>query len=241
MKRRATTVLRLEDVTVAYGPVTALHSISLSVGEGELVAILGANGAGKSTLLRTISGLHESESGGVWIDGTAVGDMKAEKIARLGVAHVPEGRKIFPGLTVEQNLILGASARRDPGELSTDFERVYALFPMLRDRSKQSGWSLSGGQQQMLALGRALMGRPRLLMLDEPSLGLAPIPVREVLTAIRQIALEGTATVLVEQNARAALRIADRAYVLQNGVIVHQGTANELKDDPGIRASYLGV
>lgn len=239
--RKTTSLLRVENVTVAYGPVTALRSVTLTVGEGELVAVLGANGAGKSTLLRTVSGLIHPASGKVHVDGNDLRGVRAEKIARLGVAHVPEGRRIFPGLTVEQNLILGASARPDRRDLSRDFQRVYDLFPVLGDRSAQSGWSLSGGQQQMLAVARALMGRPRLLMLDEPSLGLAPIPVREVLSAIRQVASEGTATVLVEQNARAALRIADRAYVLQNGEVVHSGPAAELQEDASIRASYLGV
>lgn len=234
-------MLRLEKISVAYGPVSALRSVTLTVGEGELVAVLGANGAGKSTLLKTVSGLTDPVSGSLRLGDMDLRGLRPEEIARLGVAHVPEGRHIFPGLTVEQNLLLGASARGDRADLSEDFERVYDLFPILKDRTAQSGWSMSGGEQQMLAVGRALMGRPRLLMLDEPSLGLAPIPVRQVLSAIRQVASEGTATVLVEQNARAALRIADRGYVLQNGEIVHEGPASELREDASIRASYLGV
>lgn len=234
-------MLRVEGLSVSYGSVRALRGVSLEVADGELVAILGANGAGKSTLLQTISGLVRPEGGAVLVAGEEITGRPAERIARLGVAHVPEGRRIFPGLTVEQNLILGATARRDRDGLKPDFDHVYALFPVLAERRAQHGWSLSGGQQQMLAVGRAMMSRPRLLMLDEPSLGLAPMLVQQVLAAVRTICDAGTATLLVEQNARAALRISDRACVLRTGEIVHQGAAAELGVDNRMRETYLGA
>jgi branched-chain amino acid transport system ATP-binding protein len=234
-------VLKVEGLSVSYGPVRALRDVSLEVGDGELVAILGANGAGKSTLLQTVSGLVRAERGTISLAGERIAGAAPERVARLGVAHVPEGRRIFPGLTVEQNLVLGATARRGRDGLAADFARVYELFPVLADRRAQQGWSLSGGQQQMLAVGRALMSRPRLLMLDEPSLGLAPMLVRQVLSAVRTICDAGTATLLVEQNARGALRIADRACVLRTGEIVHQGSAAELGADDRMRETYLGA
>jgi branched-chain amino acid transport system ATP-binding protein len=234
-------VLRISELRVSYGAIQALAGLDLEVAEGELVALLGSNGAGKSTLLRAISGLVPPESGTIEVDGGTVIGVPPERIARRGVAHVPEGRHIFPTLTVEENLILGAGQRRPRTGLNDGLARVHELFPVLAERRNQLGWSLSGGQQQMLAVGRALMGCPRLLMLDEPSLGLAPMLVKEVLEAVRRICDDGTSTLLVEQNARAALRIADRAYVLRTGSIVHQGSAQQLRDDDRMRATYLGA
>lgn len=234
-------MLRIRDLRVDYGAIEAVHSLGMEVEEGELVALLGSNGAGKSTLLRTISGLVTPTAGTIELDGSTVTGRPADEIARRGVAHVPEGRRIFPSLTVEENLTLGAGRGRRRDGLAADFARVHELFPALAERRNQMGWSLSGGQQQMLAVGRALMGRPRLLMLDEPSLGLAPMLVKQVLEAVRRICDEGTSTLLVEQNARAALRIADRAYVLRTGSIVHEGPAEDLRNDDRMRATYLGA
>lgn len=233
-------MLQVRDLSVAYGPVRALTDVDLDVGAGELVALLGANGSGKSTLLQTVSGLVRPDRGEVRLDGANLVGAPADRIARSGVAHVPEGRHIFPTLTVEQNLLVGAGTRGRRDGVDEDLARVHRLFPVLAERRTQSGWSLSGGQQQMLAVGRAMMARPRLLMLDEPSLGLAPMLAKEVLEAVRRVCDTGTSTLLVEQNARAALRIADRAYVLQNGRIVQSGTAAELRASDGMRASYLG-
>lgn len=234
-------MLRVDQLVVDYGAVHALTGVSLDVGPGELVAILGSNGAGKSTLLRTISGLVRARSGSITIDGEDVTSTPPERIARLGIAHVPEGRKIFGSLSVAQNLLIGATSRADASDTAADFERVYAMFPVLHERRTQDGWSLSGGQQQMLAIGRALMSRPRLLMLDEPSLGLAPLLVRQVLATVREICDAGTSVLLVEQNARAALRIADRGLVLSTGAVVHEGAAADLRTDSDLRATYLGA
>ncbi|MBB3045360.1 ABC transporter ATP-binding protein [Nocardioides soli] len=234
-------MLRIDDLVVRYGAVEAVNEVSLTVAPGELVALLGANGAGKTTLLRTVSGLVPANTGAITFEGIDLRATKAEAIAAAGIAHVPEGRRIFGGLSVEENLILGATTRGRDADLDEGFARVYELFPVLQERRNQGGWSLSGGQQQMLAIGRALMSRPRLLMLDEPSLGLAPILVRQVLDAVRSICDGGTAMLLVEQNARAALRIADRAVVLDRGRVAREGAADELADDQQMRALYLGA
>ena len=236
-----TDILSIRGLRVDYGPINALDDIALDVAEGELVTLLGANGAGKSSLLQAVSGLVPASAGSIELAGNSIAGRAPEAIARDGVAHVPEGRHIFPGLSVEQNLVLGAGGNARPERVKQDLQRVHELFPVLQERRRQSGWSLSGGQQQMLAVGRAMMARPRLLMLDEPSLGLAPMLAKEVLAAVRTICDQaGTATLLVEQNARAALRIADRAYVLRNGRIVHSGPAAQLARDDTIGSTYLG-
>jgi branched-chain amino acid transport system ATP-binding protein len=235
-------LLELDNVVAAYGKVQALRGISLAVEEQEIVALLGANGAGKSTTLRAISGLVAPQSGRLRFDGRDVTGLKPEKIVRLGIAHVPEGRRVFPGLTVKENVLLGASNRgRLPrAELDSDLERMFGIFPVLREFADTLGWRLSGGQQQMVAIARGLMARPRLLLLDEPSLGLAPLIVRQVFKVIGDIRSHGTTVLLVEQNAHMALSIADRGYVLETGNLVTQGKPQELLDNEDIRAAYLG-
>lgn len=233
-------VLDLVDVAANYGAVQALGGVSLTVQQGEIIALLGANGAGKSTTLRTISGLLRPSRGAITFAGRRIDRVSAEEIVRMGVAHVPEGRHIFPGLTVVDNLWLGTSNKRLPkAEAAGQLEQVMGLFPDLRRLSKQLGWSLSGGQQQMLAIGRALMSRPALLLLDEPSLGLAPIIVQKVFATIRAINQSGTTVLLVEQNARMALSIAHRGYVLQTGQLVLSGSATDLLNDDAVRNAYL--
>jgi branched-chain amino acid transport system ATP-binding protein len=223
-----------------YGPVQALHELSLVVHEGEVVTLVGANGAGKSTLLRTISGVVQGR-GELTFAGADLLGRTPEAIARRGVAHIPEGRKIFPGLTVVENLEVAAFALGHPKrQVREDVQRVLGIFPGLAERRKSYGWSLSGGEQQMLAIGRGLMARPRLLLLDEPSLGLAPILVEETFGVIEQIRSEGTTILLVEQNAAMALSVADRGYVLETGRVVKQGPAAELFDDEAVIEAYLG-
>ncbi|MGW4822803.1 ABC transporter ATP-binding protein [Streptomyces sp. NPDC004227] len=234
-------MLDVRGLTVRYGAVEALTDVSVSVGEGELVAILGSNGAGKSTLLRSISRLVECRSGEITFCDDRLDRRKAEAVARAGISHVPEGRRIFGSLTIEQNLMLGSTPRADRSGIEQDFRRVYEMFPILYERRKQHGWALSGGQQQMLAIGRGLMGRPKLLMLDEPSLGLAPLLVAQVLATVREICDGGTSVLLVEQNARAALKIADRGLVLVNGRVAQTGPADRLAGDPELRQAYLGA
>ncbi len=233
-------MLRLEGVSAAYGRIQALRDVSLEVPAGSIVALLGANGAGKTTTLRVISGLLRPTAGAVYFEGRRIDRLPAEAIVRLGVAHVPEGRQVFAELTVGENLTLGAYARRDRRNIPADLERVFALFPVLRERRKQLAGTLSGGEQQMLAIGRALMARPRLLLLDEPSLGLAPMVVREIFRTIRQINAEGTTILLVEQDASRALQVARTAYVLQTGQVVLSGPAAELRQNEAVRRSYLG-
>jgi branched-chain amino acid transport system ATP-binding protein len=232
--------LHVDGLTVDYGPIRALDQVSVSVTRGEIVAVLGANGAGKSSLLRSISGIVKPSSGEIVVDGTRVRGQSADRIARRGITHVPEGRRIFAGLSVRENLILGAVAARRMDGAPEMLERVHAMFPVLAERSQQLGWSLSGGEAQMLAVGRALMARPSLLMLDEPSFGLAPLIVRELLATVARIRDEGCTILLVEQNARAALRIADRAYIFRGGRVAFAGTSDEIKDSPEVKAAYLG-
>jgi branched-chain amino acid transport system ATP-binding protein len=231
-------MLSLETVEVGYGWIKALKGVTITVSEGQIVALLGANGAGKTTSLRAISGLLRPTGGSITMDGKRLDRLSPEEIVRRGVVHVPEGRRIFAGLTVLENLRLGAYCRT--GELGTDLERVYRYFPILGERKKQAGGSLSGGEQQMLAIGRALMARPKVLLLDEPSLGLAPKLVAEIFTIIRTINADGVTVLLVEQNAYQALSIAHYSYVLRVGRVVLEGTAEELKGRSEVVRSYLG-
>ena len=233
-------MLKVDKLRVAYGSVEALHGISIAVATGEIVTIIGANGAGKSTLLRAICGVLAPAAGSITFDGADVTALTSPSMIRRGVAMVPEGRHIFPELTVLENLELGAYYRRDNEAVRYDLERVLTMFPILRERLRSQGGLLSGGQQQMLALGRALMSRPRLLLLDEPSLGLAPTIVQQLGRIIRELNVAGTTILLVEQNARMALRLAHRAYVMGSGLVVRTGTGRELLDDPIVRDMYLG-
>ncbi|MCR5734382.1 MAG: ABC transporter ATP-binding protein [Lachnospiraceae bacterium] len=231
-------LLRIEDLKVRYGGIEAVRGISFSVKAGEIVTLIGANGAGKSSTLRTISSLVKPAGGKVIFDGEDITGKEPTLIVQKGLMMVPEGRRIFPNLTVLENLKIGAYLRKD--DLTEDIERVYGYFPRLKERSWQEGGTLSGGEQQMLAVGRALMGRPKLLMMDEPSLGLAPIVVQEIFKIIRQINEAGTTVLLIEQNANMALHVADRAYVIENGMISMEGTGKDLLEDEKVRAAYLG-
>ena len=231
-------MLNLEEVDVGYGYIKALKSVTMKVAEGQIVALLGANGAGKSTSLRAISGLLRPTGGAITMGTIRLDRLMPEEIVRQGVVQVPEGRRVFSGLTVAENLRMGAYCRS--GDLGADLERVYRYFPILGDRSKQAGGSLSGGEQQMLAIGRALMARPKVLLLDEPSLGLAPKLVAEIFRIIRSINADGVTVLLVEQNAYQALSIAHYSYVLRVGRVVLEGTAEEMKDRNDVVRSYLG-
>jgi len=233
-------VLEINDLNVHYGGIHALKGATLSVPEGKIITLVGANGAGKSTLLRTICGLVTANGGSIRFEGRELTGLKTFEIMKLGIATVPEGRKIFVNLSVYENLLMGAYNRTGETELKRDIEWIYTIFPRLRERSVQKGGTLSGGEQQMLAVGRALMSRPRLLMLDEPSLGLAPLLIREVFRIIGQIHGEGTTILLIEQNAMAALHIADYGYVLETGNIVLEGTGKALLEDERVREAYLG-
>ncbi|MDQ1634177.1 MAG: branched-chain amino acid transport system ATP-binding protein [Frankiaceae bacterium] len=232
------TLLEVDDVAVRYGAVQALRGVSLTVEEGEIVTLLGANGAGKTTTLRTVSSLLRPVTGEVRFDGKRVDTLPAHQVVGVGIGHVPEGRRVFPTMTVQENLQMGAY--RDRKHVKEDTERMLGMFPVLAERRKQDAGTLSGGEQQMLAIGRALMGRPRLLLLDEPSMGLAPLIVARIFQIIRQINADGTTVLLVEQNAAQALRLATRGYVLANGEIVLEGTAKQLLEDPAVRSAYLG-
>lgn len=234
-------LLEVKDLNVYYGAIHALYGISFHVNEGEIVTLIGANGAGKSTTLRTISGLIRPRTGKVIFKGQDVTMTPAERIVRLGVSHVPEGRKIFAPLTVRENLLMGAYTRNDQAEIQKSMERVFASFPRLRERISQLGGTLSGGEQQMLATGRGLMSRPSLILLDEPSMGLSPIMVEEIFRIIKEINSQGTSILLVEQNALMALSIANRAYVLETGRIVLEGPAKEVAENPQVKNAYLGV
>jgi branched-chain amino acid transport system ATP-binding protein len=233
-------MLTINDIDVYYGNIHALKGVSLEINEGEIVTLIGANGAGKSTLLKTISGLLKPKKGEVSFEGSSIAGKVAQAIVKRGISHVPEGRRIFAGMTVEENLELGAYLRKDKQGIREDFEKVYQLFPRLLERKKQQAGTLSGGEQQMLAMGRALMARPRLLLLDEPSMGLAPLLVKTIFEIIREINQTGTTILLVEQNANMALSIADRAYVIETGKIVASGSAEELNQSDQIRNAYLG-
>lgn len=233
-------VLVLKDVVAAYGRLTVLHGISLTVGSGEVVALVGANGAGKTTTLSVVSGLLGAKSGRIYFEGKEIQGRPAHEIAAAGVIQVPEGRRIFPRLTVAENLEMGAYLVRDAAVKKERMERVFDLFPILAERKEQLGGTLSGGEQQMLAIGRALMAGPRLLLLDEPSLGLAPMVVAKIFETLREIHAAGTPILLVEQNARLALEFADRAYVLATGRIELSGTGKELLENPEVRRLYLG-
>ena len=232
-------LLTLTNVETYYGPIMAIRGISLEVREGEISVLLGANGAGKTTVLKTISGAMEPQKGRIIFAGEEIQGQDPDKTARLGIGHVPEGREVFPFLSVEENLQMGAYTRRD-NEISADIERVYDYFPVLADKKKQQAAFLSGGQQQMLAIGRALMCNPRLLLLDEPSLGLAPLIVEQVLDLIKKLRDEGVSIFLVEQNVAGALAISDRAYMMAAGVIVSDGSAEDIRQSGTMAESYLG-
>jgi branched-chain amino acid transport system ATP-binding protein len=234
-------LLELENVTLLYGRIQALHGISLTVDEGEIVALIGANGAGKTTTMRAISGLRPVAQGSIRFDGKDITRLRADLRVIRGVSQSPEGRGIFPGMSVRENLEMGAYTRRNRGEISQDMERAFTLFPRLKEREKQVGGTLSGGEQQMLAVGRALMSRPKLLLLDEPSMGLAPMLIQQIFDIIVEINEQGTTVLLVEQNAQQALSRAHRAYVLETGRIVKSGTGTELLHDPSVKDAYLGV
>ena len=236
-----TPLLSLEGISVHYGAIRALHDVSIDVGAGEIVTLIGCNGAGKSTTLRAVSALKKLSSGRVSFDGKDISARKPHEILRMGLAQVPEGRGVFPNLTVDENLDLGAFARRDAAEVAKDRTRVFELFPRLKERLKQRAGTLSGGEQQMLAIGRALLARPRLLLLDEPSLGLAPQLVQTIFRIIREINAAGTTIFLVEQNAHMALQVAHRAYVLEVGRVVMQGEAAELAKSDAVKKAYLGI
>lgn len=232
-------MLSVQDLHVYYGKVHALKGVSLEVERGEIVTLLGANGAGKSTTLRTVSGLLRPQQGEIRLDGVLLNSVPAHKIVNAGISHAPEGRKVFSTLTVDENLNMGAYTRTDVAGIAESRKRVFHLFPRLEERRKQLAGTLSGGEQQMLAIGRALMSTPKLLMLDEPSLGLAPVLVRAIFDTIREINQQGITVLLVEQNARAALRLAHRAYVLETGKIALAGTADELLRNEQVRKTYL--
>jgi branched-chain amino acid transport system ATP-binding protein len=234
-------LLEVNDLNVYYGAIHALQGISFNINEGEIVSLIGANGAGKSTTLRTISGLLRPRRGNISFKGTDITTMPAELIVRLGVSHVPEGRKIFAPLTVRENLEMGAYTRTDGNEIKKSMERVFASFPRLKERINQLGGTLSGGEQQMLATGRGLMSRPSLLLLDEPSMGLSPILVEEIFNIIKEINSQGTSILLVEQNAAMALSISHRAYVLETGHIALEGKAQDVLNNPQVKSVYLGI
>ncbi|MBK8460571.1 MAG: ABC transporter ATP-binding protein [Micropruina sp.] len=233
-------MLEVKDLVVAYGKVKAVKGTSLTVEKRQVVSLLGTNGAGKTTTLRTISGLLRPESGEIWFEGERIDKTPAHQVVIKGLAHSPEGRRIFPKLTVEDNLLLGAFARKDTAGIATDLDRVFALFDILKERRTQPAGTFSGGEQQMLAIGRAMLSRPRLLMLDEPSMGLSPLMMQKIMSTIRALQAEGVTILLVEQNAAAALRLSDRAYVLEVGSITLEGTGQQLLGDDRVKRAYLG-
>ena len=233
-------MLKVTDLKVYYGVIQAIKGISFEVNEGEVIALIGANGAGKTTILHTITGLVEAKSGTVEFEGTNITKMPGHKIVTLGMAHVPEGRRVFSELTVLENLRMGAYTRKDKNEVEKSLKMVYERFPRLEERKNQLAGTLSGGEQQMLAMGRALMSHPKIILMDEPSMGLAPIFVNEIFDIIKEVSAGGTTVLLVEQNAKKALSIADRAYVLETGKIVLDGDAKELMNDESVKKAYLG-
>lgn len=235
-----TTLLEVQDLRVAYGKIEAVKGISFTVQAGQIVTLIGTNGAGKTTTLRTLSGLLKPAGGSILFDGRPIGNIPAHKIVSLGLAHSPEGRHIFPRLTITENLQLGAYLRNDKAGIEQDIQRAYDLFPILGERRKQAAGTLSGGEQQMLAMGRALMCRPKLLMLDEPSMGLSPIMMQKIMETIAELKAQGTTILLVEQNAQAALSLADQGHVMEVGRIVLSGTGADLLHDESVRKAYLG-
>jgi branched-chain amino acid transport system ATP-binding protein len=235
-----TALLEVEDLRVAYGKIEAVKGISFTVEEGQIVTLIGTNGAGKTTTLRTLSGLLKPVGGRVTFNGKVLTRVPAHKIVSLGLAHSPEGRHIFPRLTIEQNLQLGAYLRKDATGIAADIQRAYDLFPILGERRKQAAGTLSGGEQQMLAMGRALMSQPKLLMLDEPSMGLSPIMMQKIMSTIVELKSQGTTILLVEQNAQAALSLADQAHVMEIGTIKLSGSGQDLLHDESVRKTYLG-
>ena len=234
-------LLELSDVSVHYGRIETLCGISLTVLAGEVVTLIGANGAGKTTTMRAISGIRPTSAGRIVFDGEDITRLRADLRVVRGISQAPEGRRVFPGMTVMENLVMGAYARKDRKHLASDLDRVFSLFPRLAERRTQVGGTLSGGEQQMLAIGRALMAKPRLLLLDEPSMGLAPQFIRQIFAIITEINQQGTTVLLVEQNARQALARADRGYIMETGRIVKSGTGQALLADPAIKQAYLGV
>lgn len=232
-------MLTVENLSVRYGMIQAVHDVSFQVNQGEIVSLIGANGAGKTTILRTISGLIRPSEGNITFEGRMIEKEAPQKIVASGLSQVPEGRHVFPGLTVQENLEMGAFLRKDSG-VKEDYEQVFAKFPVLKERKNQDAATLSGGEQQMLAMGRALMSKPKLLLLDEPSMGLAPIFIREIFSIIQEIKHQGTTVLLIEQNANMALSIADRGYVLETGKIVLEGTGTELLSSESVKKAYLG-
>lgn len=233
-------MLKIEDLYVSYGMINAIKGVSFEVNEGEVVSLIGANGAGKTTILHTITGLLKPKSGSVMFEGKELTTTPAHEIVKLGMAHVPEGRRVFADLSVYDNLMLGAYTRKDKNEIAKTLETVYERFPRLEERKKQIAGTLSGGEQQMLAMGRALMSKPRIILMDEPSMGLSPLFVNEVFDIIKKISASGTTVLLVEQNAKKALSISDRAYVLETGKIALTGKASDLINDDKIKKAYLG-
>ena len=234
-------MLKVKDLNVTYGAIHAIHDVSLEVNAGEIVSLIGANGAGKTTTLHTITGLKKASSGSVELEGHNLLTTEPSKIVGLGMAHVPEGRRIFASMTVEENLEMGAFTIRDKSQILADIENVYKHFPRLRERYKQAGGTLSGGEQQMLAIGRAMMSRPKIMLMDEPSMGLSPLLVGEIFEIIQELNRSGMTILLVEQNAKMALSIADRAYVLETGHVVMNGQAKDMLEDDQVRRAYLGM
>jgi branched-chain amino acid transport system ATP-binding protein len=233
-------MLKVSNINISYGAIHAIHDLSLEVNDGEIVTLIGANGAGKTSTLRAISGLNSIKSGEINYDGKVITNIGAHKIVAHGISQVPEGRRVFGDQTIEENLLLGAYLRRNKSEIKESMEEVFTLFPRVKERRKQLAGTMSGGEQQMLAIGRALMAKPKLLLLDEPSMGLAPIVVEEIFEIIKNIRKTGTTILLVEQNANAALQIADRGYVLETGSVVLDGLAQDLLHDDSVRKAYLG-
>ena len=233
-------MLEIKDLEVYYGVIQAIKGISFEVNKGEVIALIGANGAGKTTILHTITGLLSPKKGSVIYEGTDITKIPAHKIVSLGMAHVPEGRRVFADLSVYENLKMGAYTRKDKNEVEETLEKVYDRFPRLKERKNQMAGTLSGGEQQMLAMGRALMSKPKIILMDEPSMGLSPILVNEIFDIIQEVSKSGTTVLLVEQNAKKALSIADRAYVLETGKIVLDGKAEDLLNDDSIKKAYLG-
>lgn len=234
-------MLEVRDLNVFFGVIQAIRDVSFDVDKGEVVALIGANGAGKTTTLHTITGLLSAKSGSIHLDGTDITKVPAHKIVSMGMAHVPEGRRVFASLSVYDNLKMGAYTRKDSKEISDSLEMVFSEFPRLKERRNQVAGTLSGGEQQMLAMGRALMSKPRIILMDEPSMGLSPLYVSEIFEIIKQIKKEGTTVLLVEQNANMALSVADRAYVLETGKIVMDGKASDMMNDERVRKAYLGA